>query len=118
MLTPDPAVEIAPMKPQPPIRGAVGPQLIDRGHDAAVYLAIVLHFVAIVVVTAAAVYVLLHLIRGWGGRKGSGRSAGIDELDVRYARGEIDRTEYVTRRADLLGITYGPPPVGGPPASG
>jgi hypothetical protein len=40
------------------------------------------------------------------------RSAGLDELDLRYARGEIDRTEYVTRRADLLGLTYTPPPPG------
>ena len=113
------------MRPFPPGNGGLQQQFIARGHDsAAVYLAIVLHFLAILVVTAAAVYIVVRIVQARGTRRGSGsRSPGLDELDLRYARGEIDRTEYVTRRADLLGITYGPPPaypqVGGqPPASG
>ena len=32
----------------------------------------------------------------------------LHELDLRYARGEVDRSEYLQRRADLLG--HSPPP--------
>lgn len=32
-----------------------------------------------------------------------GASAGLDVLDQRYARGEINRDEYQQKRADLLG---------------
>jgi hypothetical protein len=35
---------------------------------------------------------------GW-----SPQSPGIHELDVRYARGEIERADYLQRRADILG---------------
>jgi putative membrane protein len=31
------------------------------------------------------------------------RSAGLDLLDQRYARGEINRDEYLQKRADVLG---------------
>lgn len=44
------------------------------------------------------------------------RSPAVDELDLRYARGEVDREEYLRRRADLLGGP--PPPSGGPSAPG
>jgi putative membrane protein len=41
-------------------------------------------------------------------------SRAVEELDLRYARGEIDRTEYLQRRADLLHApgswSPGPPP--------
>jgi putative membrane protein len=30
-------------------------------------------------------------------------SAALHELDLRYARGELDRADYLQRRADLLG---------------
>lgn len=44
-------------------------------------------------------------------------SRAVEELDMRYARGEIDRSEYLQRRTDL---THGPgpmpPPV--PPSPG
>ncbi|HXA28355.1 MAG TPA: SHOCT domain-containing protein [Candidatus Angelobacter sp.] len=33
----------------------------------------------------------------------------LTELDLRYARGEVSREEYLQRRADLLGHV-GPPP--------
>jgi putative membrane protein len=32
-----------------------------------------------------------------------GHNAAVAELDVRYARGEIERDDYMQRRADLLG---------------
>jgi putative membrane protein len=43
----------------------------------------------------------------------STQSPGIHELDVRYARGEIERTDYLQRRADILGAA-GPPPAAPP----
>lgn len=43
----------------------------------------------------------------------------IEELDLRYARGELDRAEWVQRRADLLqGPTLPPPPPATPPPPG
>jgi putative membrane protein len=49
---------------------------------------------------------------GW-----SPQSPAIHELDLRYARGEVERTEYLQRRADILGTgglaaaaTPDPPP--------
>jgi len=42
------------------------------------------------------------------------RSAAVDELDLRYARGELSREEYLQRRADLLGGPLSPP--GGTPS--
>ena len=38
-------------------------------------------------------------------------SPGLHELDMRYARGEIDRLEYLRRRADISGQP--PPPDAG-----
>jgi putative membrane protein len=49
-----------------------------------------------------------------GGGPGGGHAPhnpALAELDLRYARGEMPREEYLQRRADLLGH------VGGPPAS-
>jgi putative membrane protein len=38
------------------------------------------------------------------GREGSmGRSAGLHVLEERYARGEIDRTEFLQKKQDLFG---------------
>ena len=110
------------MRPFAPDR-PIPPQFVGRGggHDAELYLAIVLHFLAVALVVAAAVYIALRVLRHRAEGRRPGRSPGLDELDVRYARGEIDRAEYVTRRADLLGITYGPPPAypqgGAPPTA-
>jgi len=46
------------------------------------------------------VLLVRHLTRGRDGK--TGKSA-LDILDARYARGEIDRDEYLKRRADLTG---------------
>jgi putative membrane protein len=43
-------------------------------------------------------------------------NAALAELDLRYARGEVSREEYLQRRADLLGHIAPPPPGPGPAA--
>ena len=43
------------------------------------------------------------------------QSPGIHELDVRYARGEIDRADYLQRRADMLGAAAVASPTASPP---
>jgi len=45
-------------------------------------------------------------------------SRAVEELDLRYARGEIDRTEYLQRRSDLMHgpLHAGPGAPGGPAA--
>ena len=72
------------------------------------------------------IWVLAILVVAWGTRElfrhlGSSRRAGppapspaITELELRYARGEVTREEYLTRRADLLGGYL--PPGASPPA--
>lgn len=54
-------------------------------------------FVAVVIVGI----VLLVRSRGEAPSSGSGQSA-VDMLDERYARGEIDREDYLQRKDDLL----------------
>lgn len=55
---------------------------------------------------AALVAIIVALVRWLGGTGGgAGRSArsARDILDERYARGEIDREEYMRRRQDVSG---------------
>lgn len=52
---------------------------------------------------------------GWRGGPPPPPNPAITELDLRYARGEIGREEYLQRRADLLGHVAPPPP--GPPGA-
>lgn len=57
--------------------------------------------VFMVLVFAALVAGVVWLVRTLGeGRRSATRNA-IDALEVRYARGEIDRDEYFQRRNDL-----------------
>lgn len=93
-----------------------GPFLSGRGyHEGAFILGTVLRFVALVLIIAAIVYLvrafLLTRQRSWA-PPGPSRSPGLDELDMRYARGEVTRDEYLARRADLMGTT----PPGSPAA--
>ena len=44
------------------------------------------------------------------------RHPAIDELDLRYARGELERADYLQRRADLLDHAIAAPPTASPGA--
>jgi putative membrane protein len=79
-------------------------------------LASVLRFVALLLVVAAVVYLVRAFLqsRAQAPRYAAPfRSPGLDELDMRYARGEVSRSEYLERRADLSGIA---PPAAPPPS--
>lgn len=76
-------------------------------------LATVLRFVALLLVIAAIVYLVRSFLlsRAQPSRYATPfRSPGLDELDLRYARGEVTRSEYLERRADLTGTAPPPPP--------
>lgn len=59
----------------------------------------------IVGLIVAAVLAALRYGAGWEDRANqAGRSSpGLDALDERYARGEINRDEYLQKRRDILG---------------
>lgn len=55
-------------------------------------------------VVVGVVVLIRYLWQGGGGQgPGPGRPAALDQLDERYARGEIDRNEYLQRKQDILG---------------
>jgi uncharacterized membrane protein len=80
---------------------------------------IVFLVLAVVVVTVVC-FLLYRLLRHSGGGWG-GHSAAIQELGMRYARGEIGRDEFLQRRADLMSpappanLPPPTPPAGTPP---
>jgi putative membrane protein len=59
-----------------------------------------LHMVAVWALVIGAVWLLF---RSFGRARGSDRPNALEILDERYARGEIDRTEYEQRRSDIIG---------------
>ena len=87
-------------------------------HDFFLFL-IVLALVAGVILVVVLVSRQPFRIRGgWGGypQQRWKHNAAVAELDLRYARGEIDRTEYLQRRADLLSGPLSRPGEPSPPA--
>ena len=58
----------------------------------------------ILVLVIAGIVVLVRMGLGGGGPHGRGahRSSGLDLLDERYAKGEIDREDYLQRKRDLM----------------
>jgi uncharacterized membrane protein len=77
-------------------------------------LAIVLHFTFLVLLVLAAVWIvreILGVIRRRGASAPPLPSAAVTELEMLYARGEITRSDYLTRRADLTGVPQTAPPL-------
>ena len=66
-----------------------------------------LHMVVWVVVLVAIIAGVIWLVRSLAGNGGSAarlqRSAGLDVLEERYARGEINRDEYLQKKKDIGG---------------
>lgn len=62
----------------------------------------ILGLVFMIAIVAALIAGIVWLVRNLtGDRHTTGRSGAIEQLEVRYARGEIDRDEYLQRRDDL-----------------
>jgi putative membrane protein len=64
-----------------------------------------LHIVISVAVIVCVVFFVvwaLRTITGVGPHHGSRRSAGLEVLEERYARGEINRDEYLQKKRDIL----------------
>lgn len=104
-----------------PKRQLIGPHLVaGRGEesDAVEILTVVLRYAVIVLAIVAIVWVVRSILRS---RSRSAptpwRSAGLDELDLRYARGEVDHADYMERRANLMAGRPAPPLPAAPAAA-
>jgi uncharacterized membrane protein len=100
--------------------GPFGPGGLQRTHDAlgpALFierLVVPVIFLVVVVLLAFLLYRLLSKSPGgWSGHN----TAALRELEMRYARGEISRDEFLQRRLDLTSHTLPPPGPPLPPAS-
>jgi putative membrane protein len=67
-----------------------------------------IHMVVWVVILVAIIVGVIWLVRSLAGSGGPGalpprRSAGLDVLEERYARGEINRDEYLQKKKDIGG---------------
>jgi putative membrane protein len=81
-----------------------GGEMMDGGMMGGWFM--VLWTLLILAVIALAVAAVVWLVRNMGGSRrdrgvGGGRSAARDELDRRFAAGELSRDEYLERRRDL-----------------
>jgi putative membrane protein len=67
----------------------------------------IIHMIFWVVILIAIVAGVVWLVRSMAGapppQTGGRRSAGLDLLEERYARGEINRDEYLQKKRDILG---------------
>jgi putative membrane protein len=65
------------------------------------------HMVLPVAVIVALIFLMVWAVRSLAGAGAHGaqmrRSAGLDVLEERYARGEINRDEYLQKKRDLAG---------------
>lgn len=98
-----------------PIVNGLQPLAFRGGPDGGVtVLAVVLRFTIWVLLILAAVWLLREILTAIRVRRATAPpppNPAMAELEMLYARGEVSRPDYLTRRADLTGV---PPP--GPPA--
>ena len=94
------------------VRFPAGRPGIDTGVSV---LAIALRFTFGILVVLAVVWVVREVLAAIRGRRASmppPPSPAVTELEMLYVRGEVSRTDYLTRRADLTGVPHtAPPPV-------
>jgi hypothetical protein len=94
--------------------GLLGP--VGNGADSGVaVLAIVLRFTLGVLLIVAAVWVIREILGTIRSRRAPAPplpNPAAAELELLYARGEVNRTDFLTRRADLTGVPHTAPPPG------
>ncbi len=62
------------------------------------------HFIVPLLIVGLVIWAIVAAVRGFDGHHWRGRlSPGLDALDERYAKGEINRDEYMQKRRDILG---------------
>ena len=90
--------------------------LFGRGGDGAVsVLATVLKFTIWVLLILAAAWLVREILAAIRSRRASAPplpNPAMAELEMLYARGEVSRDDYLTRRADLSGVPPPAPPAG------
>ncbi len=96
-----------------PFSGALRPLGAGDVDTGVAVLAIILRFTIWVLLIIAALWVIreiLAVVRG--SRAGAPRATtpALAELELRYARGEVTRADYLARRADLAGLAQQAPP--------
>lgn len=70
-------------------------------HSGIAIAALILHFVAFILLLITAIVITAMVLRYKRGRHAGTRSAALTELETLYARGDVTREEFLTRRADL-----------------
>ena len=80
---------------------AAGMMPFNSDRTALVVFALILCFVSFLLFLAAAILITRQVLRHLASRAPRTPSSALEELDTRYARGDIARDEYFTRRADL-----------------
>lgn len=100
--------------------GPFGPDGLQRTHDVlgpALFIERLLVPVIFLIVVVLLAFLLYRLLSkspgGWSGHN----TAALRELEMRYARGEIGRDEFLQRRSDLTSPTLPPPATALPPSS-
>jgi uncharacterized membrane protein len=75
------------------------------------------HIVGDLLIVAAVIIGIVLLVRYLSRRPlyMGARGAALTELEMRYARGEINREDFLQRRADLLAPHPAPPTIAPPP---
>lgn len=100
----------------PNVRALGGPGRVGPGGDTGVaVLATVLRFTVWVLIILAVVWIVREILRAIDRHthrppQPPPPSPALAELEMLYARGEVNRTEYLARRADLAGPAPPQPP--------
>ena len=78
-----------------------GPGWMMGGSSGFGFLGMILWLIVLIVIVAAGVWIVRSRAPMGASRPTARRSPGLDVLEERYARGEINRDEYLEKKRDL-----------------